>query len=405
MNRFRIALFAALVFRAGSAAAASYSITDLGQLPAAKTGTRGVAVNGSGQVVGLSGHPFLWAPGQMQDINAALPMTPLAPAMAADVNDDGVVVGWYTNTDSVVRPFRWANGVFTNLAPAATMPERAVAINNAGDVAVRGVGTSYLRRTDGTRAFLFGFTPGAPLWPSDLNDSRQVAGYALNADRAMVAALWSNGVATPLGVLPGDINSVATAINARGDIVGYSFGAVASPSNVRPFLWTGDGMTLLPPRAANESCIAVAVNAAGHAVGFVGWREDGGETAALLWRDGAVVDLQTLLPPDSGWWLRAARGINDAGQITGYGVFDNGYRAFLLTPPPPTIPGDANGDGEVTMADAAMVLDMAAGLGPIVNAALADVAPIPSDDPRGHGDGVVDARDAVMVLRIASGLG
>jgi hypothetical protein len=46
-----------------------------------------------------------------------------------------------------------------------------------------------------------------------------------------------------------------------------------------------------------------------------------------------MVDLNTLIPNDSGWTLTAASSINDAGQITGWGVNPNGLQhAYLLTP-------------------------------------------------------------------------
>ena len=46
-----------------------------------------------------------------------------------------------------------------------------------------------------------------------------------------------------------------------------------------------------------------------------------------------MVDLNTLLPADSGWVLLSANAINDAGQIVGEGTLDGEPRAFLLTPP------------------------------------------------------------------------
>ncbi len=47
-----------------------------------------------------------------------------------------------------------------------------------------------------------------------------------------------------------------------------------------------------------------------------------------------MIDLNTLIDPASGWILTSARDINDAGQITGTGLFDGQPRAFLLTPVP-----------------------------------------------------------------------
>src|SRR6185503_7829555 len=44
-----------------------------------------------------------------------------------------------------------------------------------------------------------------------------------------------------------------------------------------------------------------------------------------------------LIPQDSGWTLISARGINNQGQIVGFGTHNGQTRAFLLTPsqPPP----------------------------------------------------------------------
>lgn len=47
-----------------------------------------------------------------------------------------------------------------------------------------------------------------------------------------------------------------------------------------------------------------------------------------------MVDLNTLIDPASGWDLIIGRGINNAGQITGYGYIGNKLHGFLLTPVP-----------------------------------------------------------------------
>ena len=43
-------------------------------------------------------------------------------------------------------------------------------------------------------------------------------------------------------------------------------------------------------------------------------------------------DLNNLIPVGSGWLLIKAYGINDAGQIVGYGTLSGTYHPFLLTP-------------------------------------------------------------------------
>jgi len=90
------------------------------------------------------------------------------------------------------------------------------------------------------------------------------------------------------GTLPGDIVSAGLGINNRDEVVGNSVSAPGPlMGNPRPFLW----------------------------------------------RDGVMVDLNTLIPADSPLKLLTASGINDRGQITGSGVTSNGeIHAYLATP-------------------------------------------------------------------------
>jgi len=53
---------------------------------------------------------------------------------------------------------------------------------------------------------------------------------------------------------------------------------------------------------------------------------------AFLYSGGAIIDLNDLIDPLAGWQLVDAKGINNRGQITGYGILGDDYRAFLLTP-------------------------------------------------------------------------
>jgi hypothetical protein len=67
-----------------------------------------------------------------------------------------------------------------------------------------------------------------------------------------------------------------------------------------------------------------------------------GELSADLWlrcdrnavENGAAIDLNTLLPVGSGWNLLSAEGINNAGDIVGYGTFGGQTRGFLRTAVP-----------------------------------------------------------------------
>jgi probable HAF family extracellular repeat protein len=87
------------------------------------------------------------------------------------------------------------------------------------------------------------------------------------------------------------------------------------------------------------SSYAYGVNDSGEVVGY-SWLADG-EQHAFLYDDGKMLDLNSLIPANSGWELLDAYGINDAGQITGEGLYNGQLSAFLLTDPPAGLPGIA----------------------------------------------------------------
>lgn len=85
-------------------------------------------------------------------------------------------------------------------------------------------------------------------------------------------------------------------------------------------------------------------------------------------------------------------------------VADRGVRVltFDLDDTVTTIPGDANGDGDVNMGDVTAILATESGLGFVTNLQAADVAPA---GPAGaRGDGRIDALDALRLLRHLRGL-
>jgi len=45
-------------------------------------------------------------------------------------------------------------------------------------------------------------------------------------------------------------------------------------------------------------------------------------------------DLNNLIPANVGWVLQEATGINDLGQVSGYGTIGGQTHGFLLTPAP-----------------------------------------------------------------------
>jgi probable HAF family extracellular repeat protein len=139
----------------------------------------------------------------------------------------------------------------------------------------------------------------------------------------------SDGRMQDLGTL-GGANSLAYKINDRGQVVGYS--EIGAGETRHAFLTTDGSMRDLGTVPGLDDSVAYDVNSAGEAVGAAAPAPDAPGQRALLWRGGRTIDLNRLLPPNSGWTLDEARAINDRGQIAGLGRFHGLPRAFLLTP-------------------------------------------------------------------------
>jgi len=116
---------------------------------------------------------------------------------------------------------------------------------------------------------------------------------------------------TDLGVLPGDSNSVATAMNGSGHIVGCS--GVRNDCNINSisgsaFLWTErGGMRSLQPPPGGGFSLAVAINDSDDMVGYVVISANG---YAALWPKNGGLELV-------GQIISNATGINDRGEVIG----------------------------------------------------------------------------------------
>jgi hypothetical protein len=69
------------------------------------------------------------------------------------------------------------------------------------------------------------------------------------------------------------------------------------------------------------------MNDAGVGVGLVG---PAGDYHAALFEHGKVYDLNTLIPPGSGWTLTKANAISNTGVIVGAGILNGQHRGFIL---------------------------------------------------------------------------
>lgn len=157
-----------------------------------------------------------------------------------------------------------------------------------------------------------------------------------NAPGGPHAVLWEkDGSVVNLGTLPGGVengNNVATSINDRGQVVGT---ALMSDGTVHAFLWTRQsGMQDLSVPAGDFVGVAPcchSINNRGQVVGFSFPGPRGGGRA-LLWVDNVPVDLNTVIPVGSPWYLQFASSIDDRGEIVGWGTINGEVHAFLAKP-------------------------------------------------------------------------
>jgi hypothetical protein len=55
--------------------------------------------------------------------------------------------------------------------------------------------------------------------------------------------------------------------------------------------------------------------------------------SAFVYVDGHSYDLNRLIPPNSGWWIADAVGVNDRGEIVGDGYYNRNLCGISLKPP------------------------------------------------------------------------
>jgi probable HAF family extracellular repeat protein len=281
-------------------------------------------------------HAYLWRDGSMLDLGTLGGNR----SGAHGVNDLSQVVGWAHTAgyDADTVAFLWEDGVMTSLG---TFPGRthsiAYGINNATQV----VGTAEVRDNP-----FGGYMWHACLWEDGeitdlgalggdrseaaaISNSGLIAGQAHSADEKWHAFLYEDNAMIDLGTLGGP-ESAAFDVNDAGQVVGQ---ARTTLGPAHAFLWDNGTMHDLGT-LGGETSEARGINNMGQVVGTSDTPGLSGKHA-FLYSEGVMIDLNDLLPEGSGWIVRMAWDINDAGQIAGYGSSPEGIQhGFLLTPIP-----------------------------------------------------------------------
>ncbi len=328
-NRLVLSVLAVLSL-AAFAAAQSYTVTDLGPGEA-------YAINSLGDVVVQpfpSGNPYVWAPGG--SILTLLPLAGDSSGIPFGINSQGLAVGESDN-HSVSSAVLWTNGVPLDLGTLGGTSGAARGINASGEVAgysgipTRSAEAFVWSKATGMQGL--GFLPGGDYSAAEaINRFGQVVG-ASNGNNVFYAFIWSKTTGMQnLGKLPGYDGSAAYAINNLGQVAGLS-DCFNCSLETHATLWSKTKGSMLDlgvlPGALSSG--AFGINNVGQVVGAVFYSLN--DNRAFVWSPSTgMLDLNTLIPANSGWFLGYALAINDKGQIVGNGTLNGQGEAFLLTP-------------------------------------------------------------------------
>lgn len=343
-----------------------YRIFDLGTLGG--TYSEAFAVNNKGQVAGASltsdeidTHAFIWLGAAMQ----AIPLGggELAFSEATGINNNGQVVGTFDRGPDD----RFGRGFLYDLSTGSVSfpldPGSARDINDAGQI----LGDQVLDgRFFSEVIFGSGLTDLGALCSTLCSSDFGVnafAGKAMNAPGFVLGGpalppnhqtsyLFMDGSFIPISASAGFFGF---AINDSNDIAGtipeaIPFFGTRSRAAKLTVRRNEDGFIdvgvpqVFRPLDFSRSVIVSAINNAGQIVGA----ERGTSIAsaiAILIENGVTINLNALLPENSGWQLITANDINDRGEIVGSGLINGEEHAYLLTPLVCSSAEDVDGDG------------------------------------------------------------
>ncbi len=296
-----------------------YDVTLLGALDG---DSYAVAVNDNGQVVGnYTDHngrvnAVLWEEGT--------PRVVVAGGQASRVNNLGQVIGCmdpYGYPEAFV--YEGTNQVFRLNSIGGS--SQALALNDQGEIAGRitdGGEYAFLDQ-DGTQRFIATEVEGYAI---AMNNTGQVLIKRLAADGSFHTLLWQAGTLTDIGTLGGQ-STQGRDINDAGQVVGWS---QTADGQTHACLWEKGVMTDLAS-LAGEFSAAVAINNQGQ---ILLKSSDATQNRNLLYTNGQVLDLGNL-----GATYAVANDLNNRGDIVGLMSTASGeIRAFLATP----AAGDSN---------------------------------------------------------------
>jgi hypothetical protein len=299
-----------------------------------------VTINNNGQSIGyLPGTsykvPVYWPTPTSQPQTLQISAGETASAVNG-LNDYGQIVGngYYYNiiADKIpTNPIYWSSPTAQpqKLAvPENTVYAVAMSINNSGQIV--GYSDNFLlywaSPTDTPivlQTLASGYYSGGQA--TFIAPNGQIIGKVYNSSGILVTAVWASPTQPPvvLKALTGDVYSTPMSINSAGLIVGASGDLISTSTYVNgshAVTWAGVNasaiaLPLLSGLSGRSVYIAAAsINTAGV---IVGGPSENVNDYGVIWENGQVQDLNTLIPPGNSQTLGAATLITDQGWILG----------------------------------------------------------------------------------------
>ena len=315
--------------------------------PEGTTNIRPEAVNVHGVVVGSAlfpgrthESPFRWEGGQMTEL--PLPSATIYDSAALDINDKGVIVGFYTYdinpadqySNSAPKGLRWEGGGFTELPccfDGVQPPAHGMFGSSGEGINEHGVisGTAWSGQDSNPFTWdgaIKNLSPAGQeatgAFGQEINESGTVAGY-INIAPSDRGAVYKDGVRTIIPIVPGD--------NGLNDL-GHVVGTRAYEAGKKQIAQMWDGETVLTLGVESTHSKANAINNSSWVVGRSGVEDyqPGGGTG-FLWRpDVPRVTLNSL--SGGGWNLESGTDINENGVIVGRGFHGTKQMGFMMVP-------------------------------------------------------------------------
>jgi probable HAF family extracellular repeat protein len=339
MNRNPHSLYIAIwllsfVALRGAAVAQSYTITDVGLLQGNKF-AEATGVGGNGQVVGVNepaanstGTAVVWSPtGGLRALKVPAGFNNSA---AWAINNRGDAVGQAAAPNGYLHAMLWTHdGRVTDLGvPKGASGSTAYDVNDLDEVIGWGATAFVWTASKGFQDL--GTLPGGTFsvgWRVNL--AGEAVGFGDTLGGTDHAFVWTakHGM-KELRLLPGGKTCEALGNNNFSQIVGS---CDSTDPNLHAVLWSINGKQIVDlgvlPGFVNSA--ALAINDHGVVVGEC----DFPTGHAFVWTSATgMLDLNNLIPANSGWVLNVATFVSPKGQISGYGMTNGETHGFLLTP-------------------------------------------------------------------------